>query len=65
MSEIQILLGRLEELREQLHALIRVKPLTDPEVLALSRQLDSALNEYRLLRARTRDNLDAHSCKIL
>ena len=65
MSEIQTLLCRLEELRDQLHALIGVKPLSDPEVLALSRQLDSALNEYRLLKVRTRDNRDQHSCKMI
>lgn len=47
MSELQILLCKVEELREQLHALIIGKALTDPDVLALSHRLDQALNEYR------------------
>ncbi|MDF2501563.1 MAG: Spo0E like sporulation regulatory protein [Anaerosporomusa subterranea] len=47
MSEIRALLCKVEELREQLHATIKGRALTDPKVLVMSQQLDQALNEYR------------------
>lgn len=63
MSEIQILLCKVEELREQLHVLIVGKALTDPDVLALSHRLDQALNEYRESRKISSINNQSLSCR--
>lgn len=37
---------KIEELRSQLHTLIQEKSLTDGDVLALSQELDRALNRH-------------------
>lgn len=37
---------KIEELRSQLHAMIQEKSMTDSDVLALSQELDIALNRY-------------------
>jgi len=46
------LLARLEELRGALERLVAEKGLEHPGVLALSQQIDEALNEYNRLTAR-------------
>ena len=45
-------LARLEELRAALERLVDDKGLDHPDVLALSQQIDEALNEYNRLTAR-------------
>ncbi len=45
-------LARLEELRTELERLVAEKGLEHPEVLALSQQIDEALNEYNRLTSR-------------
>jgi hypothetical protein len=45
-------LARLEELRAALELLVAERGLEHPDVLALSRQIDEALNEYNRLTAR-------------
>lgn len=42
------LLKLIEEMRNQLNQLGKLKPLTDPEVVSLSQKLDKLLNEYYL-----------------
>ena len=44
-------LARLEELRARLEGLVMEKGLDHPDVLALSQQIDEALNEYNRLTA--------------
>lgn len=47
IQHIKTLLDSIEELRKQLNVLInRKQVLTDSEIIAVSRKLDSLLNEY-------------------
>lgn len=46
MSDVDELLYTIENLRDRLHALIKQKELSDPEVLVVSQQLDQALNKH-------------------
>lgn len=47
MSELEKLLGKIEETRTKLIQLLNKKEnLLDPEVIAASKMLDSILNEY-------------------
>lgn len=48
-TELKEILERVEELRQKLHRLAETKDLADPEVLAASRAVDEALNEYHRL----------------
>ncbi len=45
-------LARIEELRAALERLVTEKSIEHPDGLALSRQIDEALNEYNRLTAR-------------
>jgi hypothetical protein len=54
MSEMRALLCKVEQIREQLYLIIKGRGLTDPEVLAVSQQLDQALNEYRCVTGQSR-----------
>ena len=45
-------LAQIEELRAALERLVGEKRLDHPDVLALSQQIDEALNEYNRLTAR-------------
>lgn len=45
-KELDNLLQQIERLRQDLHALIADKSLTDPEVVSASQMLDAVLNEY-------------------
>lgn len=42
----------IEEIRRELLQLGKRKPLSDPEVVKLSQQLDCLLNEYQWLKSR-------------
>lgn len=47
IQHIKTLLDSIEEIRKQLNLLInRKQVLTDSEIIAVSRKLDSLLNEY-------------------
>ena len=47
MTEANRLLGRIQEQRVHIHRLLWEKSsLTDPEVLEVSRELDTLLNEF-------------------
>ncbi|MBU4533363.1 MAG: Spo0E family sporulation regulatory protein-aspartic acid phosphatase [Candidatus Desulforudaceae bacterium] len=51
-SELNKIISKIEELRRELESLNN-RDLADPEVLAASRVLDAALNEYyRLLKSK-------------
>ena len=54
-------LARLEELRAELERQADDKGLDHPDVLALSQQIDEALNEYNWLTARRQGGRGHHS----
>ncbi len=51
MPEIEEILNKIEELREKLNRLAQNKneKLTDPKIIAVSRELDVLLNTYHKL----------------
>ncbi|MCC5467788.1 aspartyl-phosphate phosphatase Spo0E family protein [Pelosinus baikalensis] len=51
MPEIEEILNKVEELREKLNELAQNKneKLTDPKIIAVSRELDVLLNTYHKL----------------
>ncbi|EIW17253.1 MULTISPECIES: aspartyl-phosphate phosphatase Spo0E family protein [Pelosinus] len=51
MPEIEEILNKVEELREKLNKLAQNKneKLTDPKIIAVSRELDILLNTYHKL----------------
>lgn len=51
MPEIEEILNKVEELREKLNKLAQNKneKLTDPKIIAVSRELDVLLNTYHKL----------------
>jgi hypothetical protein len=50
-SKFNQILGKIEELRNELELLLNDKGIGDKEIIDASRELDSLLNEYnRLLR---------------
>ncbi len=51
MPEIEEILSKVEELREKLNKLAQNKneKLTDPKIIAVSRELDILLNTYHKL----------------
>lgn len=52
LSEIEIR-KKIKELRQILQEMVQDKELTDPEVIAASKMLDEALNEfYRMLKGK-------------
>lgn len=55
MSELRLLLLKIEDLRRQLNDLSQGRALTDPEILAASQELDKLLNEYYDLVAKKLD----------
>ncbi len=52
LDKAKQLLARMEELRAALELLVAERGLEHPDVLALSQQIDEALNEYNRLTAR-------------
>lgn len=54
MMSLEKIKKQIEELRQELNQLAKERELTDPEVVAASRMLDAALNEYyRLLQKKS------------
>ncbi|AGK99076.1 aspartyl-phosphate phosphatase Spo0E family protein [Clostridium pasteurianum] len=50
MTEVEIMLNKIEELRTLMHQLMNKKlELTDPELVDLSQNLDKLLNKYNRL----------------
>jgi hypothetical protein len=45
-SKVDILVEKIEKLREDMHTLAGRKGITSPEVLTLSQQIDVELNNY-------------------
>ncbi len=53
-EEVKQIINEIEELRKNLNRLIDSKGTADPEVISMSRKVDSLLNEYyRLLKEKT------------
>lgn len=51
-EELQELMANINELRERMHLVIQVKTdLIDPEIVAISQELDLILNRYHELEA--------------
>ncbi|NHN33022.1 aspartyl-phosphate phosphatase Spo0E family protein [Paenibacillus sp. S3N08] len=48
-SEYDSLIEKIETLRAEMVELIKIKHITDPEVIAASQMLDVVLNEYYLI----------------
>jgi hypothetical protein len=47
MSEVSNILRKMEELRTEMHLLVKAKGFKAPEVLLISQELDKVLNEYK------------------
>ncbi len=47
MSDVTTVLRKIEELRTEMHLLVKDKGLKAPEVLLISQELDKVLNEYK------------------
>ncbi|WP_240689157.1 aspartyl-phosphate phosphatase Spo0E family protein [Ammoniphilus sp. YIM 78166] len=45
-SKVDILVEKIEKLREDMHSLAGRKGITSPEVLTISQQIDVELNHY-------------------
>lgn len=60
--ELREILNKIEDLRQQLHELVKEKSLLDPDVLAASKKLDKKLNEYhQLLKKKERQGTKINS----
>ncbi|RXZ82963.1 aspartyl-phosphate phosphatase Spo0E family protein [Paenibacillaceae bacterium] len=46
-KELEKLMEQIEQLRSELHELIKNRSFTDPEVISASQMLDAVLNEYQ------------------
>jgi len=49
LSELEELIKQIEELRSNLIKIKAGKSFTDPEVLAVSQELDSVLDKYQIM----------------
>lgn len=58
MTEFEKLQKKIEELRLKMVEVQEGKSFTDPEVVAASQELDSALNEYHEMITRRADKND-------
>ncbi|WP_134702128.1 aspartyl-phosphate phosphatase Spo0E family protein [Ammoniphilus sp. YIM 78166] len=47
MSDVTTVLSKIEELRTEMHLLVKHKGIKAPEVLLISQELDRVLNEYK------------------
>lgn len=57
MTELEILQKKIDKLRLKMVEVHEGKSLTDPEVVAVSQELDTALNEYHEMIKSNQNNL--------
>lgn len=49
MNGLDIIIERIEQLRDKLHAVAKGRRLSDPEVVHVDQELNQALNQYYAL----------------
>jgi len=64
MSELKEVQRKIEEMKKYLSRIIELKPsLVDPDVIAVSKMLDTVLNQYNEMVKSEQDNRYYHHLK--